>query len=69
MSQENETIQNMPENIKLVFAKIREQLEDKNHPIIRIISSFQREFIKDTKEKYKAIDPELLKKTGISLLL
>ena len=59
----------MPENIKLVFAKISEQLEDKTHPIIRIISSFQREFIKDTKELYKALEPELLKKTGMVQLL
>lgn len=39
-AQKTDTIQSMSPAAKKVFIKIKEQLEDKSHPLIRIISSF-----------------------------
>lgn len=39
-SANTDTIQSMSPAAKKVFIKIKEQLEDKSHPLIRIISSF-----------------------------
>ena len=37
--------------IRKIYLKIREQLEDKNHPIIWIISQFQIAFRHNIEEK------------------
>lgn len=43
---EIETIEKMSPDVKSIFIKIREQLQDPTHPLMRICSKFQEEFIR-----------------------
>lgn len=58
-------IMNMSPNVKQVFMKIAAQLEDSAHPIGRIIRSFRRHFIKDTKEQYDGLAPLVSRKISL----
>ena len=54
-SENEETIGNLSPAVKQVFTKIKNQLEDQSHPLVMIISSFQKEFIADTLEQLTKI--------------
>lgn len=54
-----ETIGNLSTSARKIFLKIRDQFDDPNHPIIQIIGSFQKEFIKDTKQQFYKLFPEV----------
>lgn len=58
-------IMNMTPNVKQVFKKISAQLEDSAHPIGRIIRTFRRHFIKDTKEQYDGLAPLVSRKISL----
>lgn len=49
------TLDNLPSIIRKIYLKIREQLEDRSHPIIWIISKFQIAFKHDIEEKLAEI--------------
>jgi hypothetical protein len=46
-SQDEETIGSLQGMTKRIFSKIKDQLEDKSHPLIQVISWFREEFCKD----------------------
>lgn len=43
---EIETIEKMSPDVKMIFLKIREQLQDTQHPLVRICAQFQQQFVK-----------------------
>lgn len=62
---EQEPIMNMSANVKQVFVKISTQLEEPSHPLRRIIKSFTTQFIKDTKNQYFALAPNVQRKISL----
>ena len=36
-----QTIEKLPEEVEDIFMKIKEQLEDRSHPLSRIVDEFQ----------------------------
>jgi len=39
-----QTIEKLPEEVEDIFMKIKEQLEDRSHPLSRIVDEFQVQF-------------------------
>ena len=68
------TVDNLSGVVKRIYVKIREQLDDPSHPLIRIIKDFQFCFMRDMKDKIREInnlhdDNEYFReKTKMSLL-
>ena len=50
------TVDNLSGVVKRIYVKIREQLDDPSHPLIRIIKDFQFCFMRDMKDKLREIN-------------
>lgn len=46
MDSQYQTIEKLPEEVESIFIKIKEQLEDRSHPLSRIVDEFQIQFRK-----------------------
>ena len=49
---EVETIEKMTPDVKLIYLKIREQLQDSHHPLMIICKKFQNQFTKQIDREY-----------------
>jgi hypothetical protein len=59
----------LPEEVERIFFKMKEQLEDSQHPLIRLVKEFHKHFIIYVKNETQNYDFELLKEKTMEIEL